>query len=152
MELFDELARFIGAFMHFGAAENFETAAARIVHEEEGDTIIMLEVSNTDVLFVAAQIGEGDSAIIEDMEEAFCTATILHVGPAVFRGGRHVEAVAVFQKCLLVGTEAIAHVGRLLDAFIQVTAAVLYLLLLDERSKCEFCEASAHGSHQSTGL
>ncbi len=66
----------------------------------------MLEIADTDVLFVAAQVGEGDGAIIEDMKESFRAATILDIGPAIFRGGRHVEAIAVFQKCLLVGTEA----------------------------------------------
>ena len=39
-------------------AEDLETRLVGVVHEEEGDARIVLQISQADVLFVAAQIGE----------------------------------------------------------------------------------------------
>ena len=137
--------RGIVSFVNFSAAKNLETLLVRVVHEEEGDTIVVLEVSGADVLLVAAQVGEAEGLVVENAQETLLTAAILDVGPSGLAGRGHVEAVAVADELAFVVSETIAGVVRSLGAFVQVAAAVLFLLLLYERSECEFCEAAAHG-------
>jgi hypothetical protein len=96
-------------------------------------------------MLVAAEIREAESAVIEYMQKAFHSSAILHVRPARFSDGRHVEAIAVPDKGLFVRAETVSRIRRLLDAFIEVAAALLPLLLFDERGKCELCETPAMG-------
>lgn len=55
---------------HFGVAENLETLARRVVHEQEARAVIHREAANADHLPVAAVVGEHEFARAGDAEEA----------------------------------------------------------------------------------
>ena len=93
-EGFDEGGRFIIVLVDLDSSENFEAGLVGVVHEEEGYAIVMLEVAEADVLLVAAEVCETDEAWVDDVDEAFVTASVLDVGPAGLADGGHVEAVA----------------------------------------------------------
>ena len=59
------------ALVDLGAAEDLEPLLAGVVHEEECNTVIVLEIAHADVLLVSAQVGVAESAIVEDAQEAF---------------------------------------------------------------------------------
>ena len=99
-----------GPFVDGGVAEDFEAGLVGVVHEEEGDAVVMEEVSGGDVLLVAAEVGEGEGAVVEDVEEAGVAATELHVGPSGFADSGHVEAVAGAEEGLLVWAQEVAWV------------------------------------------
>jgi hypothetical protein len=145
-ELADQPLGFRGALVNPGAAQDLEPGLVRVVHKEEGDAVVMLQVSNADVLLVAAQVGEANGALVEDVEKAFLASAVLDVRPTGFGRRGHVEAIALLQELLFVGAKAVAQIVGLFDAFIEVAAAVQALLFLDEGSKSEFGETSAHGS------
>jgi hypothetical protein len=149
-QLVDELACFGGTFVNLGATEEFQARLVRVVHEEECYAIFVLEVADADVLLVAAKVGEAESAVVEDVKEAFEASAILDVRPAGFGDRGHVEAVAGFDEGALVGAKTVARIVGALHAFVEMAAAVLFLLLFNKGSEGEFCVASAHGS--STGM
>jgi hypothetical protein len=80
--------------MDLGAAEDLESRLVGVVHEEEGDAVVVVEVAEGDVLLVAAQVGKAEERWAEDVEEAGRPAAVLDVGPAGLGDGGHVEAVA----------------------------------------------------------
>jgi hypothetical protein len=51
-------------------------------HEEEGYARIVFEISQANVLLVAAQIREADETGVDDTNEAFGAAAMLYVRPA----------------------------------------------------------------------
>jgi len=122
-ELLDEIGGF-GALVDGGAAEYFEAGLGGVVHEDDGYAVVVLEVAGCDVLLVAAEVGEGDGAVVEDVDEARRAATVLDVGPAGFAGGGHVEGVAGGDEVALGFGEAVAGIAGMLDAVVGGTAAV----------------------------
>ena len=142
-ELLDEIGG-LGALVDGGAAEYFEAGLGGVVHEDEGYAVVVLEVAGCDVLLVAAEVGEGDGAVVEDVDEARRAATVLDVGPAGFAGGGHVEGVAGGDEVALGFGEAVAGISGMLDAVVGGTAAVEGLLLFDEGGEGYFGEALAH--------
>ena len=64
------------------AAEDLQAGLVGVVHEEERDAGVVLEVAEGDVLLVAAQVGEGDQLWIDDVDEALRAAAMLDVGLA----------------------------------------------------------------------
>jgi hypothetical protein len=143
VELLDEVGGF-GAFVDGGAAEDFEASLGGVVHEDEGYAVVVLQVAGGDVLLVAAEVGEGDGAVVEDVDEAGRAAAMLDVRPAGFAGGGHVEGVAGGEEVALGFGETVAGLAGLLDAGVGGTAAVEPLLLLDEGGEGYFGEALAH--------
>jgi hypothetical protein len=57
--------------------------------------IVGCEVADADILTVAAKVGNRQRPVVENADEAGRPATVLDVGPAALRYGRHVEAVAL---------------------------------------------------------
>ena len=82
------------------AAEDLEARLVRVVHEEEGDAVVVVEVAEADVLLVAAIVCEADEGGIEDVDEAFGASAMLDVGPAGLADGGHVEAVTALDEVL----------------------------------------------------
>jgi hypothetical protein len=66
----------------------------RVVHEEERGAVVGAEVAGGDVLAVAGDVGVGERAVVEDLEEAGGAAAELDVRPAGLADGGDVEAVA----------------------------------------------------------
>jgi hypothetical protein len=95
----------------------------------------MFEIAQADVLLVAAQICEADETWIDDANEAFGAAAVLHVGPAGFADGSHIEAVAALDEVLFRGAEAVSLRRTLLHPLILAPAAVFLLMFFDETSE-----------------
>ena len=125
-------------------AEDFEAGLGGVVDEDEGYAVVVEEVAGGDVLLVAAIVGEGDGAVVEDMDEARRAAAMLDVGPAGFAGRGHVEGVAGRYEVALGFGEAVAGRAGLLGTSVGSTAAVEGLLLFDERREGYLGEALTH--------
>ena len=69
-------------FVDLNSAENLEAGLVGVVHEEEGHTWVVFEISQADVLLVAAKIREAEESGVDDTNEAFGAAAMLHVRPA----------------------------------------------------------------------
>src|ERR1700748_389823 len=93
-ERFDKRGCFGVVLVNFDAAEVLETGLIRIGHKEKSDTVVVFEIANTDVLSVAEQIVQSDKSRVDDANETFGAAAMLHVGPTGFADGGHIEAVA----------------------------------------------------------
>src|SRR5258708_16199074 len=100
-EGFDEGWGFLVVLMDFHSAQDLEAGLVGVVHEEEGYARVVFQISQADVLFVAAKIREADERWVDDANEAFGAAAMLHVGPAGLADGSHVEAVAALDEVLL---------------------------------------------------
>jgi len=129
---FDEGWGFIIVLVDFDVPEDFEARLVGVVHEEQGDAGVVVEVSKTDVLLVAAEIREADKPGIEDTNKPAGSPAMLDVGPAGLADRGHVEAVALLNEFLLRWAEAISLRGTLLHALILAPAAVFLLVFLDE--------------------
>jgi hypothetical protein len=67
----------------FWHAKNLQTSLVGVVHEEEGDAVVVLQITNADVLLVATKVGKGDGLVGEHMDEARVPATMLDMGQPV---------------------------------------------------------------------
>ena len=104
------------------------------------------QIAQADVLLVAAQVGEAEESGVDDADEAFGAAAMLHVGPAGLADGGHVEAVAALDEVLLWRGRGCRRAGAaLLHALVLAPAAVFLLMFFDERSEGQFLEATTHG-------
>jgi len=135
-----------GVFENLGVAEDFEAGLVGVVHEEEGNAIVVKEIAGADVLHVAAEVGESESGVVDDAEKALGAAAVLDVGPAGFADGGHVEAVASADEVLLGGAEAVAGAAGGFDALVLRATAMTALLIFDEGGEGELCEAFSHGA------
>src|SRR5215510_12914410 len=61
-------------------APHFDTAALRVIHQEQKRLVILRQRPNGDVLFVAAKIGEGQRPFVKHFEESLGATTMLDVG------------------------------------------------------------------------
>ena len=59
-ELLDEHGGRVVVLVDLGAAEDFEAGLVGVVHEEEGDAVVVVKIAEADVLLVAAEVGEAD--------------------------------------------------------------------------------------------
>src|SRR5258707_14843223 len=104
--------------MNLGSAQNLQPALGRIIHEEHGDAIVVLKISNTNVLGVAAQISEADGLFVHHAKKALRSASILDIWPAGFRNRSHIEAIPFADEGLLVGAKTVAKILRLFHSFV----------------------------------
>jgi hypothetical protein len=141
---FDEGGGFVVVLVDLDAPKDFEACLVGVVHEEESDACVVVEVPQTDVLLVAAQIREADKARVNNTNEAFGTATMLYVGPAGFADRGHVEAVAAPDELLLRGAEGISWRPGLFHSLVLAPAAVFLLVFLDEGSEGQFLKTTTH--------
>ena len=134
-EGFDEGWGFLVVLVDLDSAEDLEPGLVGIVHEEEGHVWIVFQVSQADVLLVAAQVCEAEETGVDDTNEAFGAAAMLYVGPTGFADGGHVEAVAALDEILLRWAETVSLRRTLLHALVLAPAAVLLLMFFDQTSE-----------------
>ena len=91
----------------FNVCVDLEARAVRLVHEEQTHPIIGRKVAGADVLAVAPIVGERKRTIIDYLEKATWTASMLDVGPTRLRNRRHVEAVTIGNERRFVLSETI---------------------------------------------
>jgi hypothetical protein len=132
-------------FMDLDPAKDLEARLVGIVHEEKSDTRVVIEVSQADVLLIPAQIREAKKIRFNDADEAFRSAAMLYVRPAGLADRCHVEAVPQGNEGLFVGTKCVSRPGAFREALILSPAAMLLLMLFDERRKSQFLKATTHG-------
>src|SRR5262249_47209545 len=65
-----------------GVGVDLEPCPMRVVHEEQTGSVVRREVAGADVLAVTAIIGKGECSIIDQLEEAARTASMLDVRPS----------------------------------------------------------------------
>ena len=88
-------------------ARNLEPRSVWIVHHDQSDAIVSRDVAETDILQIAAKVGEGEGFVVDDFDEPGRTTAMLHVGPTALGNRRHVEAVALFDEHDLVFRETV---------------------------------------------
>src|SRR4029077_1967346 len=84
-----------GVLHHLGAAPDLEPARMRPVHQEQMHAVVLGEIADAEILPIAREIREAESAVVEYLQEARRTAAMLHVRPAFAARRRHEEAVAL---------------------------------------------------------
>jgi hypothetical protein len=75
--------------------QNLQALAIGIVHQEQGGAIVRSHVAKTDVLAVAAEIGEPKRLFVKDLEEASRAAAVLNIRPFRFGLGEDRAAACV---------------------------------------------------------
>ena len=107
----------------FEVGEDFEAGLVGVVHEEEGGAVVGAEVAGGDVLAVAGDVGVGEGAVVDDVEEAGGAAAKLDVRPAVGGDGGDVEAVAARDEVLFELAEGVVGGAALGELFVGGAAA-----------------------------
>jgi hypothetical protein len=87
------------------ASPNLEPALRGIVHQEQADPVIPVEVADRDVLAVAREVGIADRPWSQYLQKTHRSAAVLDVGPAVLAHGALVEAVTCTDELDLDGAE-----------------------------------------------
>ena len=67
------------AFDHAHLAPELHRLARLIINEEKDRLGIVREITQRDVLLVAAEVGEADRPVVKHLEEAWRAATVLNV-------------------------------------------------------------------------
>ena len=124
--------------------ENLQTRLVRIIHQDQRRAIVRSNVADTDVLQIAAEVGKAERLLIEHFEETEGTAAMLHVRPAGFRNGRHVETVALRYEGRFVLREAI-ECAMALELLPHFAAAVRRLSGPHARRRSDVEKFVAHG-------
>src|ERR1700758_1268914 len=112
---------------HAGVAEQFEPAAVRVVHHEEGNPIGGAKIARAYQLAIALEIREADQIWSQNLYEPRWTSAVLHVGPARLAYGRHVEAIARGDEASFVRPERVC-LGCILHDLVLPEVFVLGLL------------------------
>ena len=126
-------------------AEDLQAPPVGIVDQEQRDAVVGHQIADRHVLAVAAVIGEAERAVVEQLEKAGRSAAVLDVGPAGFRNGCHVEAVARRDERALAFAETVLRRRIwLFEALIRAARALPLLHGLDGRREHQFREAVRH--------
>jgi hypothetical protein len=107
--------------------QNFQPSLPWIIDQDQRHTIIALQISRRDVLLVTAKVCECDRVIIDDFEETFGPAPMLHVRPARCTRRCHVETVSFRQKLPLKVGETIVTCSGILHTLVLAAASVALL-------------------------
>jgi hypothetical protein len=126
------------------SAEDLQSLLSDIVHEKKGHPIIVLEISDADVLFVSSKIHESQRVVVYDTEETLWTASILNVRPSCFIYRSNVETVSRLYELSLGDSKPIAGFTKLFNVLILSPASMKFLLLLHQRRKRNLREFAAH--------
>lgn len=108
-------------------SEDLEARLMRVVHEEECGAGVGTEVAGGDVLAVAGNVGVGDGAVVDDVEEAGRPAAELDVGPSGLADGGDVEAVAAGDEVFFEVAEGVVGGAALGEFFVGRATAHLAL-------------------------
>lgn len=132
------------AFEHAGAAQNFEPLLTRVIHQEQGDAIVALQIADTDVLLIAMQVRKGQRALVDGVQKALWSAAKLNIGPTRLAGRSHVKAVTGCDELALIISQGIVCGTKVFDPLVLPPAAVLFLLLFHTGGKGKFGKAASH--------
>src|ERR1700736_2617589 len=124
--------------------EDFQAGLIRVVHEEEGGAVVGTKVAGGDVLAVADDVGVGEGAVVEDLEEAGGAPAELDVGPAGLADGGDVEAVAGGDELFFEFAEGVVGRAAFGELFIGGGAAHLALDSFDVVGEGEGGELMGH--------
>ena len=86
------------AFDHARLAPELHPLARLIINEEKDRLGIVREITQRDVLLVAAEVGEADRPVVKHLEEAWRAATVLNVRLTVLVGRTEKSADLVADK------------------------------------------------------
>ncbi len=125
-------------------ADDLEARLVGVIHQEERDAVVGGEVAGGDVLLVAGEVGEGEGAAVEDMQEAGGAAAVLNVRPAVFGDGTEIEAVAGGDELLLEVAECFVARTEGGKALVLGAGVMLLLQALGCRGEHCLCELASH--------
>ena len=87
-------------------SEQLEPGAVGIVHGDDRDTVVAVEVAGGDVLPVAGRSAHATCVLSSTLMNPARATTVLHVRPSVLGDRREVEAVAATQEVDLVVAQA----------------------------------------------
>ena len=65
----------------------------RVIHEEDRDAIVVIEIGRRHVLMVAGEIGETQSVVVENLEKSLRSTAVLDVGPPGLGDGGDLELI-----------------------------------------------------------
>ena len=130
---------------HVGRGPEFQTVTSWVVHEDQRNAPVVVQIPDTDVLPVAPEVGKADRSFIENLKETLWPPAKLHVRPAILADGSHVERISgAYEFDLTIG-EKIAVTG-LLHPQVSLAGAVVLLRSLDAFGKSELGEILIHDS------
>ena len=89
-------------------AENFQSIALRIIHQEKRDTIVRGNIAGGKYLAIAFVICEGELGRTENAKKSGFAAAMLNIRPAVFGDCGHVETVSSSDEFDFFGREQVA--------------------------------------------
>ena len=135
--------RIVGKVLDLDVRENFQPPAVRIIHQDQRGAAAGRNIADGDVLPVAAIIRDRQGLVVEHADEAGRPAAMLHIGPAAFRNGGHVEAVARGNERRLVFGEAV-EAALAMEASPIIGAAVFPLRFLHARGRGDIEKAISH--------
>src|SRR2546425_41491 len=95
-------------------AEDFQSLAARVIHEKERHAVVRGEVARGKHLAVALVVGKGERGRADHTEESGLAAAMLDIRPIRFCYRRHVETVARLDERRLLARERVTF-RRILD-------------------------------------
>ncbi len=98
---FLDYLRSVFCILDFNAQENLKTSLIRVVHQEKGCFIIYAQISNANVLQVAAKISIAKRAVVQNLQKPCWATAKLNVGLTVLADGRHVKPIPGFNKVVL---------------------------------------------------
>src|ERR1700751_2963757 len=99
----------------------------RVIHHENGDSVVDAQISRAEKLAVAFEVREADQIRSQHLDESNWASAILYVRPAGLAYSRHVEAVAGRNEANFSRGEWI-DVGRVSDNLVFSEVFVLRTL------------------------
>ena len=115
-----------------------------VVHQEQRNPVVVVQVASGDVLPIAAEVGETQRVLVKRTQEPHRTATVLNVWPAGLTDGGYVEAVAQADEQPLVGPDPIGNSGALDHPSVGPVAPVSLLVMLDLLSEGDLRVSAGH--------
>ena len=112
---------------HPSRAPDLDPPPLGVVHQEEERPRVLREVAQRDVLAVAAEVGEGERPLVQDLQEAGRAAPVLDVRLALGVRRPEVEHVEAGEERLQLRRDGRLPAGAPLHAGVGGTGALLHL-------------------------
>src|SRR5262249_50049243 len=135
------------AFNDTRFAPDLDASSARVIDEEQTNPGIFREISLSDVLAIADEIGKADGFVVEHMQEAGRAAAVLDVRLTLRVRGGDEDAGLRRDKCREVGRNPCRPRATLIHALVKAARTLARLYCLDARRKDQVARAGAgvHG-------